>query len=67
LTVTLPSADPSGLSKGRLLVVKKSDSSENTVTVSGSIDGESFFQLNGPQQSITLVATDTGGTSWIVV
>jgi len=63
LTVTLPAVSTG--SAGRQLVVKKVDASTDTVTVSGSIDGGSFFELNGPYQSITLVCD--GSTNWFVL
>lgn len=65
VTVTLVDAT----TKGRQLVVKKADASVNTVTVSGSatgsIDTAVNFQLNGPFQSITLVADGT--SKWFIV
>jgi hypothetical protein len=66
VTVTLVNAN----TKGRQLVVKKVDTSVNTVTVSGSvvsgtIDSAANFQLNGPFQSITLVADGT--SNWFIV
>ena len=63
LTVTLPAVGAG--SAGRQLVVKKVDAGADTVTVSGSIDGGSFFELNGPYQSITLVCD--GSTNWFVL
>jgi hypothetical protein len=50
---------------GRQLVVKKIDATINTVTVSGSVDGASTYELNGPYQSITLVCDGT--TNWFVL
>jgi hypothetical protein len=61
VTVTLVSPT----TKGRQLVVKKVDASINTVTVSGTIDSAANFQLNGPFQSITLVADGT--SNWFIV
>ena len=66
VTVTLVDAT----TKGRQLVVKKADASINTVTVSGSgvlgsVDTAVDFQLNGPFQSITLVADGT--SKWFIV
>jgi hypothetical protein len=65
-TVTLVDAT----TKGRQLVIKKADASVQTVTVSGSgvsgkIDTADNFQLNGPFQSITLVADGT--SKWFIV
>ena len=65
-TVTLVNAT----TKGRQLVIKKADASVQTVTVSGSgasgsIDTAANFQLNGPFQSITLVADGT--SKWFIV
>lgn len=65
-TVTLVNAT----TKGRQLVIKKADASVQTVTVSGSggsgtIEGANDFQLNGPFQSITLVADGT--SKWFIV
>lgn len=60
-TLALPSA--SGMT-GRTFVIKKSDSSENPVTISGgNIDGNAQFILNGPYQSINV--TSNGG-KWLV-
>jgi hypothetical protein len=61
VTVTL--VNPT--TKGRQLVVKKVDASVFTVTVSGTIDSAANFQLNGPFQSITLVADGT--SNWFIV
>jgi len=61
VTVTLVSPT----TKGRQLVVKKVDASVFTVTVSGTIDSAANFQLNGPFQSITLVADGT--SNWFIV
>ena len=51
---------------GRVLVLKKSDGTENSVNiVSGTIDGEASFGLNGPYQSITIVAGT--GNNWNII
>lgn len=63
LTVTVPTV--SAGNAGRQLVVKKIDATVNTVTVSGSVDGASTYELNGPYQSITLVCDGT--TNWFVL
>lgn len=63
LTVTVPTV--SAANAGRQLVVKKTDTTVNTVTVSGSVDGLSSYELNGPFQSITLVCD--GSTNWFVL
>jgi hypothetical protein len=60
VTITIPN-EPAD---GRVLVIKKSDDGPNTVTVSGTIDSQAFFELNGPYQSITLIALDN---NWNVV
>ena len=62
LTVTLP--EVAGENAGRQLTVKKVDSTENTVTISGSVDGAAYYELNGPYQSVTLVSD--GSTNWFV-
>jgi hypothetical protein len=55
ITITLPSEPVDG----RLLIVKKKTNSIETVTLDGiEVDGESTFDLNGPYQSVTLVAYD---------
>jgi hypothetical protein len=55
ITITLPSEPDDG----RLLIVKKKTNSIETVTLDGiEVDGESTFDLNGPYQSVTLVAYD---------
>jgi hypothetical protein len=63
LTVTLPTVAAGNA--GRQLVVKKIDTSVNTVTISGSVDGALFYELNGPYQSVTLVSD--GSTYWFVL
>jgi len=63
LTVTVPTIDAANA--GRQLVVKKIDATVNAVTISGSIDGAAFYQLNGPYQSVTLVSD--GSTNWFVL
>ena len=53
ITITLPNEPDDG----RLLIVKKKTDSVDTVTLDGvAVDGESTFDLNGPYQSVTLVA-----------
>lgn len=60
LTITLPSQPDSG----RLLIVKKKTDSVETVTLDGvAVDGESTFDLNGPYQSVTLIAY---GNEWFI-
>jgi hypothetical protein len=63
LTVTVPTIAAGNA--GRQLVIKKIDTTVNTVTISGSIDGALFYELNGPYQSVTLVSD--GSTYWFVV
>jgi len=63
LTITLPAIAAGNA--GRQLVVKKIDISVNTVTISGSVDGALFYELNGPYQSVTLVSD--GSTYWFVL
>jgi hypothetical protein len=59
-------AIPSTPQAGRVLILKKSDGTENSVNiVSGTIDGEASFGLNGPYQSITIVAGT--GNNWNII
>ena len=59
-TVTLP-ASPSS---SDIVTVKKTDSSENAVTVNGNgdnIDGDASFTINSQYESYTMISD---GTSW---
>jgi len=59
-TLTLPAI--SGIA-GRVIIVKKTDSSANAVTIDGNstetIDGAADFQLYNQYESVRLIATST--------
>lgn len=63
-TVTLPSLASVG--NGFAVSVKKDDTSFNTVTITGTVDGVTNKVLRLPQQSAILVSDNTGGT-WRVL
>jgi hypothetical protein len=60
-TVALPAAD---VNKGRLYIIKKTDSSSNVVTISGSVNGGTNYNLTAQNQSVRLISD---GTTWQTV
>jgi hypothetical protein len=61
-TLTLPSASGN---TGKVLRIKKTDSSANAVTVSGTIDGGSSFVIGMQYEAVTLISD--GASSWHIV
>jgi len=65
VTMTLPSA---ASTNGQQFIIKKTDSSSNTVTIDGNgsetIDGDTTLVINFQYDSATLVSD---GTSWSIV
>ena len=64
ITVTLPAV---ATNKGRLLTIKKIDSSANTVTIDGSgsetIDGDTTKVISSQYDSITIISD---GSAWYI-
>jgi hypothetical protein len=60
-TVTMPSVTGK---EGYEYIIKKTDSSSNYVTISGTIDGDSSFDLEAQDESVVLKCN---GTDWWII
>ncbi|MDY6877927.1 MAG: hypothetical protein SWK90_17230 [Chloroflexota bacterium] len=61
ITVTLP---PASTVTGATYTIKKTDETGDTVTISGTVDGQSYPQLDSPYAFLTVVSD---GTNWYKV